>query len=198
MVALWLLLSGLFKVQLIVLGALSVVLVVWLSNRMRVLEHRGQPIYFRVLHILGYWGWLLREIFLSNVDVARRVLRPGPMDIAPMLRRVAATPDTELGRVVYANSITLTPGTTAINFTPEGDILVHALHVDSLTELEKGEMADHVRDVEPHFPERSNWSLAGRETEPSVEGAAAGGEPDRRRGAADRRRGAAANEGRGR
>ena len=154
---LWLMLSGLFKAQLLILGVLSVALVAWLSNRMRVLEHRGQPIYFRVLHIVGYWGWLAIEIFRSNVEVVRRVARRGPPDIRPALRRVEATPDTELGRVVYANSITLTPGTTAINFTPEGDILVHALHEDSLHDLDTGEMADHVRDVEPHFPERADW-----------------------------------------
>ena len=155
MVVLWLLLSGLFKTQLLVLGVASVALVVWLAARMRVLEHRGQPIYFRVLHILGYWGWLLGQILASNIDVVRRVLTPGEMPIRPTLRRVAATPDTELGCVVYANSITLTPGTTAINFTPDGDILVHALHEDSLVELERGDMAAHIRDVEPHFPART-------------------------------------------
>ena len=155
--ALWLMLSGLFKTQLLVLGVLSVALVAYLANRMRVLEHRGQPIYFRVLHIVGYWGWLAGQILRSNIDVVRRVLSPGELSIRPALRRVEATPDTELGCVVYANSITLTPGTTAINFTPDNDILVHALHESSLTELEGGQMAAHVRGVEPHFAERDGW-----------------------------------------
>ncbi len=147
---LWLVMSGLLKPQLIILGVLSVALVVWLSVYMRVLKHRGQPIYFRFLHIASYWGWLLKQIFLSNVDVTRRVLSRD-MGIQPTLRRVTATPDTEIGRVIYANSITLTPGTTAINFTVDGDIVVHALHEDSLHELEAGEMAAHIRDIEPHF-----------------------------------------------
>lgn len=150
MVVLWLLLSGMFKTQLLILGVMSVALVCWLANRMRVLQHRGQPIYFRFLHIFEYWGWLLKQIFLSNLDVTKRVLSRD-MNIRPTLRRVNATPDTELGRVIYANSITLTPGTTAINFTPDDDILVHALHEDSLAELEKGEMAAHIRDVEPYI-----------------------------------------------
>lgn len=150
MTVLWLLLSGLFKTQLLVLGVMSVALVCWLANRMRVLQHRGQPIYFRFLHIFEYWGWLLKQIILSNLDVTKRVLSRD-MNIRPTLRRVQATPDTELGRVIYANSITLTPGTTAINFTPDDDILVHALHEDSLAELEQGEMADHIRGVEPYI-----------------------------------------------
>ena len=150
MVCLWLLLSGMFKAQLIILGVLSVALVAYLAKRMRVLEHRGQPLYFKFLHILSYWRWLLYQILLSNIDVTMRVWS-ADLNIKPTLREVTATPNTELGRVVYANSITLTPGTTAINFTPEHNILVHALHEDSLVELEAGEMAARVRDVEPHF-----------------------------------------------
>ena len=151
MALLWLLLSGLLKVQLLILGAVSVAIVAWLANRMQVLEHRGQPIHFHFWRIFGYWSWLLKEIMSSNIDVVRRVIVPGEMPIRPALRRVSATPDTELGCVVYANSITLTPGTTAINFTPDGDILVHALHEDSLEALGEGEMAGRIRDVEPYF-----------------------------------------------
>ena len=150
----WLLLSGLFKTQLLILGVISVLIVVFLSSRMRVLEHRGQPIYFRFISIFGYWGWLLWQIVLSNIDVTKRVWSR-ELDIRPTLRRVSATPDTEMGRVIYANSITLTPGTTAINFTPDGDILVHALHEDSLHELEQGEMSDRIRDVEPYIRKRT-------------------------------------------
>ena len=90
------------------------------------------------------------EIVLSNIDVSKRVWS-ADLNIKPTLRRVTATPNTELGRAIYANSITLTPGTTAINFTPDDDILVHALHEDSLEELEAGEMAARVRDVEPYL-----------------------------------------------
>ena len=150
MAVLWLLLSGMFKAQLLILGVLSVALVVWLAIRMRVLTHRGHPIYFRFLHIFGYWGWLAGQILLSNIDVTKRILSRD-MPIRPTLRRVTATPESDMGRAIYANSITLTPGTTAINFTPDGDILVHALHEDSLHELERGEMADHIKGVEPHF-----------------------------------------------
>ena len=150
MVCLWLLLSGFFKTQLLILGIVSVIIVVGLAYRMRVLEHRGQPIYFRFLSIIKYWGWLIEQIVRSNIDVTRRVWSRN-LDIKPMLRRVSATPDTEMGRVIYANSITLTPGTTAINFTPDDDILVHALHEDSLLELEEGEMAERIREVEPWF-----------------------------------------------
>lgn len=150
MTVLWLLLSGMFKAQLLILGVMSVALVAWLAIRMDVLVHRGQPIYFPVVKIFKYWVWLGGQIVLSNIDVTKRVLS-ADMPIKPRLKIVAATPNSDLGRAIYANSITLTPGTTAINFTPNNDILVHALHEDSLIELEEGEMAERVRAVEPHL-----------------------------------------------
>ena len=150
LVCLWLLLSGHFDITLLTLGFMSVALVLWLTFRMRLTEHAGQPVYFRFTGILGYWGWLLAQILLSNIDVTRRVWRR-QLDIKPTMRAVQATPDTEMGRVVYANSITLTPGTTTISFTPDNHILVHALHEDGLVDLEKGEMADRIRRVETAF-----------------------------------------------
>lgn len=150
LVCLWFLLSGMFKPMLLILGVISVTIVVFFAYRMKVLEHQGQPIYFRFLAILNYWVWLARQIWLSNVDVTKRVWRKS-LDIQPSIKPVKATPNTELGRVVYANSITLTPGTTTISFTPDDDVLVHALHVDSMADLEAGEMAARVSGVEPHF-----------------------------------------------
>lgn len=143
----WVLLSGLFKTQFVILGILTVLLVVWLSERMGVTRHRGQPVFVRVFSILRYWSYLIVEIFKSNVAVTKLLLNKN-LSIKPVLRTVSATPNTEMGRVVYANSITLTPGTTAINFTRNGDILVHALHEDSLHELEGDIMAEHVRRIE--------------------------------------------------
>lgn len=150
LVCLWLLLSGMFKAQLIILGVASVALVVYLARRMRVLEHRDQPIYFKFRYVLSYWKWLMHQIVVSNIDVTKRVWS-ADLNIRPALRQITATPNTELGRVIYSNSITLTPGTTAISYTPNDDILVHALHEDSLVELEAGDMAARVRDVEQHF-----------------------------------------------
>lgn len=148
--ALWLLLSGYFKTQMLVLGVLCVILVAFLAFRMRVIEHQEQPIYFRFWGVVGYWGWLFWQIILSNIDVTKRVWTR-QLDIKPALRPLTVTPATEMGRVIYANSITLTPGTTAINFTPDDQILVHALHQDSLAELEQGEMVDRIRKIEPYL-----------------------------------------------
>lgn len=152
--ATWLLLSGLFKAQLLILGVLSIAMVTWLAARMRVLRHRGQPLYFRPWGLLRYWGWLFGEIMRSNVHVTRSVLVRS-LAVSPAIGRVAATPESELGDVIYANSITLTPGTTAISFTPEGDVLVHALDATSLEDLAGGDMARRVARIEPDMVARA-------------------------------------------
>jgi len=150
---LWLFLSGMFKTLLLVLGAMSVLLVTYLAVRLQLLQHRGQPVYSRLTQIVLYWGWLTGEIIRSNMAVARTVMQRD-LPINPVLRRVSATPNTEIGRVIYANSITLTPGTTAINFTPNGEILVHALQEANLDDLERGEMAHRIRQIEPIVAEQ--------------------------------------------
>jgi len=135
--ALWLLLSGHFEPLLLVFGLASVVLVVWIAYRMDVIDHEGHPVGLTP-RILLYWPWLIWEIIKANIDVMRRILDPS-LPISPTVVRVPASQKTELGTVIYANSITLTPGTVTIDL--EGhDLIVHALSEDGAVALESGEM----------------------------------------------------------
>ncbi len=145
---LWLLLSGIFTLLHLFLGALSIAISLYIAVRMDVLMHKGQPLYFRFFGVLQYCVWLVGQILLSNFDVVRRVFSP-TLDIKPILKAIPSYQKTELGRVVYANSITLTPGTVAINIAKNGDVLVHALHADVLTDLEEGTMGKRVSRLEP-------------------------------------------------
>lgn len=146
--AFWLLLSGyLDKINLLVLGVLSVALVVYLSLRMKVHKHKSQPLYFPFISFINYWFWLFTEILKSNISVAKSIIDP-KMPIKPLLKIVDSDLNTEVSRVIYANSITLTPGTVALNVSLDQGIIVHALHQDSIAELEEGEMHNHVMELE--------------------------------------------------
>lgn len=145
---LWLLLSGLFTPLHLFLGALSITMSLYIAVRMDVVMHKGQPLYFRFWGVMQYCVWLMGQILLSNFDVVRRVFSP-TLDIKPILKAIPSDQKTELGRVVYANSITLTPGTVAINIAKNGDVLVHALHADELVDLEEGSMGRRVSRLEP-------------------------------------------------
>ena len=110
------------------LGIASVVVVYFITLRLLKVAGAGQSIPFGLGHLL-YLPWLIGEIVKSNIDVARIILSQN-MTISPRLIRVKANQKTVLGQVVYANSITLTPGTVSLDLR-EGEILVHALTHDT-------------------------------------------------------------------
>lgn len=146
--ALWLLLSGYFKPLLLGLGAVSIGLVVIIAARMDVVDHEGHPYHhLRSTKILQYWGWLIAEITKSNLDVAKHIIFGSAAPISPTIFRIPTTQGGELGRVIYANSITLTPGTVSVDV---GDdyIEVHALTEASANALRSGEMDRRITALE--------------------------------------------------
>ncbi len=74
---------------------------------------------------LAYLPWLVWEILKSNVRVARLILSPR-IRVDPSIVHFRASQRTDLGRFVYANSITLTPGTVTTGIVGD-DFEVHAI-----------------------------------------------------------------------
>ena len=140
--ATWLLLSGIYDHALLLwLGAASCLLCVLVAWRMDVVDHEGTPLELG-WRIIAYWPWLFIEIVKANIDVTRRLLRANP-DISPTLVRTQTMQRTDLGRVIYANSITLTPGTVTVDL--QGDELtVHALTAEAEADLLTGDMDGRV------------------------------------------------------
>ena len=88
------------------------------------------------------------EIIKANFDVAKRVFSKGP-NISPVILEIKSSQKTELGQVIYANSITLTPGTTTMRI--DGDTLVvHAVAKEVGADLMQGEMDRRVTVMEGH------------------------------------------------
>ncbi len=135
--ALWLLLSGIFEPLLLGLGVASSAIVVYVAHRMDVIDHEGHPIHLTWRALL-YFPWLVWEIVKANIDGAPVIVRPA-MPIEPRLLDIAAGQKDDLGRVIYANSITLTPGTVTIA-TAGSAFTVHALTRGAAEGLESGEM----------------------------------------------------------
>jgi multicomponent Na+:H+ antiporter subunit E len=132
----WLLWSGLYKPLLMGLGAFSCLLSVYLANRMGFFRHQ-QDLLTLFPRLPGYWLWLLKEIVVSSIDVAKLILKPS-MPISPTVVVLTAENKTDVGQVIFGNSITLSPGTVTLDLH-EGQVLIHCLSSDSAKELEKGE-----------------------------------------------------------
>lgn len=142
---LWLVLSGHFEPILLTLGGLSVIAVMAIAHRMDVVDREGHPLHLG-WRAMTYWPWLGWEIVKANIDVARIIITPS-LPISPVMIRVGASQKTELGHVIFANSITLTPGTVAVDLGDKS-IGVHALSAASARELAAGEMDRRVTAME--------------------------------------------------
>jgi len=125
--AFWLGLSGHYTPLILSLGAVSIVISVLLTARLTGIDRDSSP-YFKIFGIIAYFPWLMWEIIKANYTVIRACLR-ADLDIAPALVKVKTTCRSDYAKVLFANSITLTPGTVTVDV--DGDkLLVHALYED--------------------------------------------------------------------
>lgn len=133
---------------------------------MRILDEETAP-YFTVPQTLAYFAWLFFEIVKANVAVVRAVMAPD-MKVSPTLTRIPTPQKTDMGKVMFANSITLTPGTVSLDIQDD-HILVHALLSEMSAPEDFSEMA-----------ERSAWAIGENIDAPkgkvAVAGASDGGE----------------------
>ena len=139
--AAWLLWSGIYKPLLLGLGVLSCLLTIYIKHRMNYFETDMFALRFG-RRLLGYWLWLAKEVVKSSLDVARIVLSPS-LPISPEVVRIKASCEHPVDQAILANSITLTPGTLALDVY-KGEIAVHALTKAGADELRKGEMDQRV------------------------------------------------------
>jgi multicomponent Na+:H+ antiporter subunit E len=135
--AFWLLWSGLYKPLLIILGILSCLLVLVLARRMAYFD---KSVYSPALvaRLLPFWGWLGKELVITNFQVARIVLSP-KMKISPTVVEIKALSEGPIGQAILGNSITLTPGTVTMD-DHEGTLIVHCLTRKGAEDLKAGEM----------------------------------------------------------
>ena len=141
---LWVLLSAHFDPLLLGLGAVSVLLTLVIALRMDVIDHESHPLH-HTFHLLKFWVLLFWEITKANYDVVLRVL--GFRPISPVVVELPVPHKSDLSRVIYANSITLTPGTVSID-VKQDVIVVHALSEDGARDLQAGYLASIVPDIE--------------------------------------------------
>jgi len=133
----WLALSGHYTPLLVTNGALCSAGIVLLAHRMRILDEEGLPLGMAA-RFVAYLPWLILETVRSNISVAKLILSPS-LPIHPVLYRFRAQTKTDLGRFLFANSITFTPGTTTCRIDGE-EFLVYGITRDGAESLPGGEM----------------------------------------------------------
>lgn len=142
----WIINSGHFDALLLSLGVLSILIVMYISRRMAKVSGDYQPPVILSPKLPLYVVWLMKEIVKSNIEVILCIWQKKPA-IEPRVIKVKASQQSDLFKVLYANSITMTPGTVTLEI--EGDeFTVHALTRSAREGLESGDMDKHVRELE--------------------------------------------------
>lgn len=137
LVIFWLLNSGHYTPLILSLGVISIILVVYIAKRMNVIDEESQPLHL-TKSIPFYYMWLLKELVVSNMEVVSRIWR-SKNSYTPAMATIKIKQGNDMARVIYANSISLTPGTITTDVGHDS-ITVHALDESSIVALNSGEM----------------------------------------------------------
>ncbi len=138
----WLLLSGHYTALILSLGGLSVLIVTWFIRRMDRVDGELGVLPMRP-RLLYYLLWLMWQVVLSNIDLVRRIWDP-TLPIRPTWQRLDIKVTSVPAKTLYANSITLTPGTLTTDVR-EDHFLVHSLSPEGIDELRKGGMEKQIQ-----------------------------------------------------
>ena len=133
--SLWLLMSGHYNVLIISLGVISCAFCVYVAKRGKLIDDEGLPIFF-MPRLLNYLIWLFKEILKSNLSTAKVIING---KVEPETFTVKTSQVTDVAKVTYANSITLTPGTVTTKIQ-KGVFEVHALNSDFGNDVRTNEM----------------------------------------------------------
>jgi len=133
--SLWLLMSGHYNVLIVSLGTISCAFCVYVAKRGKLIDDEGLPIFF-MPRLLNYLTWLFKEILKSNLSTAKVIING---KVEPETFTVKTSQVTDVAKVTYANSITLTPGTVTTKIQ-KGVFEVHALNSDFGNDVRTNEM----------------------------------------------------------
>lgn len=133
--SLWLLMSGHYNVLIVSLGIISCAFCVYVAKRGKLIDDEGLPIFF-MPRLLNYLIWLFKEILKSNLSTAKVIING---KVEPETFIVKTSQVTDVAKVTYANSITLTPGTVTTKIQ-KGVFEVHALNSDFGNDVRTNEM----------------------------------------------------------
>ena len=137
----WVLLSGYFQPLLLGFGVFSVVIVLIVLKRMDAVDNEPRVVSSGV-QILRYLAWLFGQVALSSLEVTKFIWGSSSK-LSPTLATISAKRVRPDNRVLYANSITLTPGTLCVDLVKD-EVTVHALNRTSIEDLKQGEMENKI------------------------------------------------------
>jgi len=126
----WGAMTGSFDVENLVIGFALGFIVLFIIQR-----RGGRPGYaVKVLEVIGFVGFYLRELIAANLRVAQDVLSPG-FKTRPGILAIRLDSKTDAEITLFANLMTLTPGELSIDVSADRSTLyVHSLYLHDIEE----------------------------------------------------------------
>ena len=140
---LWLMLSGRTEIKFIVMGVgFSLLTSFVCAPFLTVKNQRNGQEYFllrvNIFKLFVYFFWLLKEIFVSGLEVTRLVFKK--CDLQPRIVYFRMDYDNPTASALLAASITLTPGTITLDINKMGVYEIYALNSSCAESLLCGKM----------------------------------------------------------
>lgn len=125
----WLMLSSKLDADILIVGSIiSLTIALLYRNGLSFFtEFRFTPA--AIIAGFRYYGYFFKELFKSNVKLAKIVLSPS-LPVKPAIVKVRTRLKTRMGRLMLANSITLTPGTLTVEMDGEW-LYVHWVRMET-------------------------------------------------------------------
>jgi len=147
LLAFWIVLSFELSFQVVIIGFVASLLVVFFNYDMIFNQSEMSKITFITIYrIIVLVIILVYNIIKSNIEVAKIVLSK-KMPIDPGFVTIKQKLKKELNQALYANAITLTPGTLTVDMNHD-EIVVHGLLKQQVKDLEGSRMEKAFLDLE--------------------------------------------------
>jgi multicomponent Na+:H+ antiporter subunit E len=141
----WIILSGKFDLFHLTLGVISSIIVAYQSAGLVFTSPDLKDFIGNTFRFARYIPWLLYQVFAANLHVMYLVFHPRMMEVIdPRIITFKSRLEKEISHLIFANSITLTPGTITVYVSGiYGDYTVHVIDTQSGENL-PGEMETRV------------------------------------------------------
>lgn len=134
--ATWIVLSGRFDVFHLMLGLVSSAVVATVSSDLLFPAFSYKTLPKIVAGFITYIPWLLYQVFLANLHVLYLTFHPRMKElIDPQIVTFQSRLKGDMALLIFANSITLTPGTVTIYVSVLRKFTVHAIDGKSAAAL---------------------------------------------------------------
>ncbi len=124
----WMLLQGDLHFYKFMEGFVVAYIFLWITRKSAVTTH-----YFpKIFQVIGFVLYFIKELIVSNLIVAYDIITPG-FYMKPAILAIPLDCKTDLEITLFANLITLTPGTWSIDVsTDKSTLYIHAMYVDDI------------------------------------------------------------------